>query len=149
MRGGGVTDDGFDVVGCRECEQLWILNTVARETLSRIECPVCGHARDPRKVRVLGHTETREGADKVRSCKLAARADEVENYSEFVSDNSQYADQADEVERRLNGLAPDFDPSSWKTIGEDKFAELAESVHRKNRSKFEEWAEEYSGLYTD
>lgn len=61
----------YEVVGCRECGELWIREGDA-ETAT---CPRCGRRFRVTRLRTLGSAETTEAAREIRSNLLADRAD--------------------------------------------------------------------------
>lgn len=61
----------YEVVGCRECGELWIREGDA-ETAT---CPRCARRFQVSRLRTLGSADSAEGAREIRSNLLADRAD--------------------------------------------------------------------------
>ncbi|WP_235847840.1 helix-turn-helix domain-containing protein [Natronorubrum thiooxidans] len=96
-----------------------------------------------------GSQETLAGASELRSRIEAAEAGESEVYEAFIEDRGQYAEQADEVESQIDSLAFDDEEMDLSPPGSDRYEELAKTVFESDRWRFEELAEEYSGIGFD
>lgn len=71
----------YAVVGCSECEALWIVEGRP----DRSECPRCGTTRKYEKRRQFVTTEDEDHAREVRASMLAARQDQSDAFAELGS----------------------------------------------------------------
>ncbi|EMA45907.1 HTH domain-containing protein, partial [Halobiforma nitratireducens] len=126
------------------------LPTHDRQTNVVAECPCCGNGHRTSKLRPLEHHETRAGAAELRSRRLAKRAGESEVYENLLEDVGPFNAQQDEIERQIERDAPiSAEKMDLTPIESDRYEDLAKTVLEPDRRKFEEWAEEYAGLYED
>lgn len=80
----------FHVVGCSDCESLWIIDADAAATTV---CPSCGNQHQRHTLRAIATRDTREQAAQVRSALLAERA----GYGDIVLDPyDRQAERADQ-----------------------------------------------------
>ncbi|SIS20893.1 DUF5817 domain-containing protein [Natronorubrum thiooxidans] len=139
---------GFDILPCSTCTNTWIQESGWR-TRESVSCPHCGTEHTTDSVRLRGSQETLAGASELRSRIEAAEAGKAEIYETFTEDCGQYADQAVEVESQIDSLTLDAEKMDLSPIGSDRYETLAKTVLEPERRKFEEWAEEYSGIGFD
>lgn len=139
---------GFDVLPCKTCSNTWIQESGwrAQDTVS---CPHCGAERKTDLVKIRGSQDTKAGAAELRSRIEAAEAGESQVYDRFIEDRGQYADQLAEVESQIESFTLDAEKMDLTPIESDRFETLAKTVLEPDRRKFEEWAEEYSGIGHD
>ncbi|MBO4249469.1 aminotransferase, partial [Halomicrobium sp. IBSBa] len=62
----------YHVVGCSECQSLWLLEDSHKESAT---CPTCGTRHQRSALRTLAQADDRDGANQQRSALLAERAD--------------------------------------------------------------------------
>ncbi len=105
----------YAVVGCGDCEALWIVEGAPERT----ECPRCGTSRPHAHRRRFLETEDADHAREVRASMLAARQGQDEAFAEMDS----FAD----MEARLDDAGPDdetylaeagLDPEAVAAAGE-------------------------------
>ena len=97
----------YAVVGCSECQALWIVE----DRPERSGCPRCGRTRRHEKRREFVTTEDRDHAREVRASMLAARAGHDEAFAELnsVAELGEQAENAgvdDETYLEAFGLDP-------------------------------------------
>lgn len=82
----------FRVVGCSECDALWIVEDEPETT----QCPRCRTRHRFGRLRAFVTTDSKDEAREVRSAMLAARQDATEAYEslESVSDMETLLDEA-------------------------------------------------------
>ncbi|PSQ44573.1 replication protein H, partial [Halobacteriales archaeon SW_7_68_16] len=88
----------YAVVGCRECQHLWIVADRPDTT----SCPRCGHRRAFEKFRQFVTTEDEDHAREVRSSMLASRRDESEAFADL--------DSFAELDERVDDAVIDDEP---------------------------------------
>ncbi|PCR88671.1 DUF5817 domain-containing protein [Natrinema ejinorense] len=137
---------GFDVVGCNQCSNLWILETHDRKTNYAARCPTCGHDHKTSRLKALDHHETADGAAELRARRLANRQGATDEYNEILSEFGSFQSQREEVEFRTASMTTDADKMDLKPIGSDRYADLAEHTFAAEDAKFSQWADEYSGI---
>jgi len=98
----------YAVVGCGECEALWVLEGDP----DRSECPRCGTTRKHAKRRTFVETEDADHAREVRASMLATRqghGDEFASLGSFaeLADRLDEAGPDDETYLRESGLDPE------------------------------------------
>jgi hypothetical protein len=71
----------YAVVGCSDCEMLWIVEGRPERT----ECPRCGASRNHEARRKFVRTDDEDHAREVRASMLAARSDQSEAFAELDS----------------------------------------------------------------
>jgi len=62
----------YRVVGCSECQSLWLLEDTDDESAT---CPTCGTRHQRHRLRTLAQADDKDGANQQRSALLAERAD--------------------------------------------------------------------------
>ncbi|APX98737.1 hypothetical protein [Natronorubrum daqingense] len=136
---------GFDILPCKTCENTWLQESgwQAHDTVS---CPHCGSERATNLVKIRGSQETKARAAELRSRIEAGEADESDIYERFIEDRGQYAEQHAEVEQQIDSFTLDADKMDLTPIESDRYDTLAKTVLEPGRRKFEEWADEYSGI---
>ena len=70
----------YAVVGCSECEHLWLLSDP--RTAETATCPRCGRTHRTKNLRRLAEDEDREAARQARSALLAKRGGDSEAFAE-------------------------------------------------------------------
>jgi hypothetical protein len=80
----------YAVVGCGECQALWIVEG----NPERSECPRCGRSRKYEKRRKFVTTRDEDHAREVRASMLAARQDQSDAFAELGS----FAELDDQIE---------------------------------------------------
>ncbi|HKL27784.1 MAG TPA: DUF5817 domain-containing protein [Natrialbaceae archaeon] len=81
----------YSVVGCSECEALWIVDGRPETT----ECPRCGKRHQMKKLKQFVETDDEDHAREVRSSMLANRQGQGEAFAELDS-FAEMEDQVDE-----------------------------------------------------
>lgn len=141
----------FDVVGCRHCENIWILR--ADPTIDTASCSRCGHTHRRSDLRALADCEAGDeqtawqGAAEHRARILATRADEADRYVEQGTFQEQ-ADRVDERFRRDLDLYWDEVEASFHRQAE-RFSEQVETTLETHRQIGSERAESASVTYPD
>jgi hypothetical protein len=106
----------YAVVGCSDCEHLWIVE--GRPETS--QCPRCGTTRAYAKRRKFVSTEDEDHAREVRSSMLANRQDEGEAFADLDSfaEMDEYVDEAgpDDDDEYLAGSG--LDPEAVREASE-------------------------------
>ncbi|SEP18112.1 IclR helix-turn-helix domain-containing protein [Halorientalis persicus] len=93
MAGPPNSPDRFAVLGCRECEALWVAEHYHQQ--DRVECPRCGHSRDPDLVKAQATADNWQVACEQRARLLARRAGELGAYIGTVDDYGRLEDEID------------------------------------------------------
>jgi hypothetical protein len=125
----------YAVVGCSECQALWIVEGRPE----RSECPRCGTSRKYEKRREFVTTDDEDHAREVRSSMLAARQDQSDAFAELDSfaeldEQVEHSGIDDETYLAESGLDPEeiadagSDNSSTKSREEIVRAAISEQA---------------------
>jgi len=134
----GSTDfDRFAVVGCRECEFLWVAEEYQHQ--ERVECPRCGHSRDPDLVKAQATANNWTVACEQRARLQARRAGELGDYVGTVDD---YGRLEDEIDFTVPTTSIDTDSDYHQILG-DRVDERLEQWADSRRDVLREEADAY------
>lgn len=119
----------YAVVGCSECQSLWIVEGRPE----RSQCPTCGTTRKYEKRREFVTTPDEDHAREVRSSMLAARQDQDEAFAQLDSfaELESRVEQAgidDETYLQESGLDPETVQAAGET--DDAASQSREEVVR-------------------
>jgi len=129
--------DRFAVVGCRECEYLWVAEEYQLQ--ERVECPRCGHSRDPDLVKTQASADNWAVACELRSRLLAKRAGELDT---AVDDVDDYGRLEDEIDFTVPTTSADTDSDYYDIFG-DRVDERLEQWAEGRRDILREEADAY------
>lgn len=106
----------YAVVGCRECDQLWIIDR--GENSKTATCTTCGRQYERKMLRSKAKADEWKDACELRARILAARAGELDRYE----DDDDYGVMAREVHDRIKSHID----HSWDDV-EESYAKQAKS----------------------
>jgi len=127
-----VSASAYAVVGCSQCDALWVVDTATRPVV--VSCPRCETSYLARKRQVLSQCDTQKAARVARSRRLAARfipgtiTIEGDPHTATPSDTPWYSDAfAEEAEAYLARRFPTTEGPPDSPLFSDAFAEEAEA----------------------
>lgn len=134
---------GWHVVGCSECDGLWILDGADRRDQETVQCRHCGQEHRADRLRSIKQHDTQTGAAEIRARIMAVRAGEIDDYE----DEPTYGEMADrvdgQIDRRRSSEHLELSSPRWSL-----FENSAEDALDQRSQLFENAAEESLG-WTD
>lgn len=134
----------WDVIGCSNCEAVWLIEREQRREQDRLSCPNCARSIDTASLSPLAHHEEYDVAAELRARILATRSGEIDRY-EGMDD---YGQQADDVKARSQSVT-DTGDQDLRPMGSDRYEDAAQAYLEERDRRFEEQADRVLSQFDD